>query len=86
MYSKLKEMRYKKGYTAKEVAELVGISKAFYCQLENRKRRLSYETAVKISSVFGVKPDFIFYCETLENIKENNWILLFSFFKLFLIF
>ena len=69
MYKKLKEMRYKKGLTAKEVAEKVGISKAFYCQLENRKRRLSYDAAIKIAGVFNVKPDYIFYNET---VLEDN--------------
>lgn len=72
MYKKLKEMRYKNGLTAKEVAERVGISKAFYCQLENRRRRLSYETAIKIANVFNVKPDYIFYIETIKENEENN--------------
>lgn len=72
MYKKLKEIRYKNGLTAKEVAERIGISKAFYCQLENRRRRLSYETAIKIANVFNVKPDYIFYNETVDECKENN--------------
>lgn len=73
MYNKLKEVRIKNKMTAKEVAEKVGISKPFYCQLENCKRRLSYETALKIAKVFKVKPDFLFYEETLKNLnKENN--------------
>ncbi len=60
--------------TAKEVAEKVGISKAFYCQIENRKRRLSYITAIKIADVFGVKPDYLFYDDTCKFMdeKKNN--------------
>lgn len=73
MYKKLKEIRYKKHMTAKEVAEQVGISKAFYCQLENQKRRLLYETAIKIANVFGVKPDYLFYEDTInKNEKEEE--------------
>ncbi|MBP3919945.1 MAG: helix-turn-helix transcriptional regulator [Bacilli bacterium] len=72
MYTKLKEMRYKKHMTSKEVAEQVGISKAFYCQLENQKRRLLYETAVKIAKVFGVKPDYLFYDETVNKNKKEE--------------
>ena len=72
MYKKLKEMRYRNCITAREVAETVGISKAFYCQIENCKRRLSYETAVKIANVFKVKPDYLFYDDTVRSIKEKN--------------
>lgn len=70
MYSKLKKLRIDNKMTTREVALKVGISKPFYCQLENCKRRLSYETAVKISSVFGVKPDNLFYDETVKQIKN----------------
>ena len=75
MYMKLKEIRYRNNYTAKEVSEKVGISKAFYCQIENRKRRLSYELAIKIAKVFNVKPDYLFYDDTLssiENVEKEN--------------
>lgn len=71
MYNKLKQMRYKSNMTLQEVANKVGISKAFYCQLENGKRRMLYETAIKIANVFKVKPDYLFYEETIQNIKEN---------------
>ena len=63
MYLKLKELRKKKKLTAREMAEKLGISKPFYCQIENGKRRLSYKMAVKIAKVFGCKPDDIFYEE-----------------------
>lgn len=77
MYKKLKQIRYKNNMTAKEVAERVGISKAFYCQLENCKRRLSYDTAIKIAGVFNVKPDYLFYNDTVDClnagvVKEEN--------------
>lgn len=71
MYNKLKQMRHKSNMTLQEVANKVGISKAFYCQLENGKRRMLYETAIKIAKVFNVKPDYIFYEETTKNIKGN---------------
>ena len=61
MYSKLKKIRIKNNMTLVDVANRVGISKAFYCQIENGKRRLLYETAIKIAKVFGLKPDDIFY-------------------------
>lgn len=72
MYNKLKEMRYRKNLTASEVASRVGISKPFYCQIENQKRRLLYSTAIRIADVFGVKPDYLFYDDTINNEKEEN--------------
>ena len=38
MYKKLKAMRYKNKYTTKQMSEMLGISKPFYCQIENRTR------------------------------------------------
>lgn len=67
MNLKLKNLRHNKGYTTKDMAEKVGISKAFYCQLENNKRTLSYTMAIKIASVFNKKPDSIFY----EDFKQR---------------
>lgn len=60
---KLKEVRNKKGYTIKEMASKLNISSAFYCQIENKKRNLSYEMAFKIASVLNTKPDQLFYDE-----------------------
>lgn len=73
MYNKLKEIRVKNNMTLVDVANRVGISKAFYCQIENGKRRLLYETAIKIAKVFNVKPDYLFYNDTLNsgNKKDN---------------
>lgn len=61
MSNHLKELRYRKRYTAQQMSEMLGISKPFYCQLENRTRRLSYTMAIKIAAIFKLKPDAIFY-------------------------
>ena len=61
MYKKLKAMRYKNKYTTKQMSEMLGISKPFYCQIENQVRRLSYDMAVRIADIFNVHPDYIFY-------------------------
>ncbi len=60
----LETLRKKKNLTIQEMADQVGISKAYYWQLENNNRRLFYDIAVKIANVFGLKPDDIFYKET----------------------
>lgn len=61
--SKLNELRKKYNYSCQDMADKLNISKSFYWQIENNKRRLSYETALKISQIFGAKPDDIFYEE-----------------------
>ena len=37
------------------------ISKTFYWQIENNKRRLSYDMAIRIASIFNLKPDSLFF-------------------------
>ena len=67
MNLKLKQLRQAKGYTTREMAEKLEISKPFYCQLENNKRNLSYIMAIKIANIFHKKPDSIFY----EDFKQR---------------
>jgi len=60
-FKKLKEIRMKNHYTTLEMAKKVGISQGYYCLIENGKRRLYYDVAVKIAGVFNLKPDDLFY-------------------------
>lgn len=60
---KLKDLRIENNLNIKEMAKLVGISPTYYWQIENKSRRLYYELAVKISKIFNLKPDDIFYEE-----------------------
>ena len=59
----LKQIRKNNKLTHQDMAEKLKISKAFYWQIENGKRRLSYLMAVKIAKIFNMKPDEIFYEE-----------------------
>ena len=59
--NKLQQYRIKNNYSCQDMANKLGISKSFYWQIENNKRRLSYETALKIAEIFKTKPDIIFY-------------------------
>lgn len=63
VFTKLKFLRQENNITSKQMAEKLGISKAFYCQIENRTRRLSYSMAIKIANIFNCKPDKIFYSD-----------------------
>jgi len=82
MNLKLKQLRQAKGYTTKDMAEKLEISKAFYCQLENNKRNLSYIMAIKIANIFNKKPDTIFY----EDFKQRMWLFFVLFLKYDMIF
>lgn len=72
MSNRLKELRQKKKYTTKQMSERLGISKPYYCQLENRTRRLSYEMAIKIAAIFKLKPDAVFYRDYIEEKNKEN--------------
>ncbi len=45
--------RNEKKITMKQLAESIGISESFYCQIESGKRRPSVENAKKLASILG---------------------------------
>ncbi|MER2060200.1 MAG: helix-turn-helix transcriptional regulator [Niallia sp.] len=57
---KLKQLRVQNELTYQQVAEEAGISKEHYWFIENGKRGLTYEMAVRIAKVFNKNPDEIF--------------------------
>lgn len=65
-YEKLLVKRNEKKLTHQNMAELLKISKSYYCQIENCKRTLSYKMAYKISKLLETKPDELFY-DTLND-------------------
>ena len=65
---KLKQIRKKNKITHREMAKYLKISKTYYWQIENKRRRLSYDMAVKISNIFKTTPDKIFY----EDFKKQG--------------
>lgn len=67
MHTKLRKLRNEKNITVYKMAEILKISPSFYTQIENNKRTLTYEMAVKIAKIFNKKPDKIFYEDYLNN-------------------
>lgn len=59
--NKLQKLRTKHNISIKEMADLLNISYTYYWQIENKKRNLYYNLAIKIAKVFKLKPDDIFY-------------------------
>lgn len=56
----LKKLRKEYNLTIYQMASMLGISPSYYSQIENKKRRLYYEIAIKIATIFNKKPDDIF--------------------------
>lgn len=69
---KLKEIRTRENMTYQQVADQVNISKEYYWMIENGKRRLTYELAVKIAKVFKSSPDYIFLDSELTRGEQSN--------------
>lgn len=65
----LKTYRTKEKLTFQAIADLIGVSKTYYWQIENNERRLTYDLASKIADVFHVRPDSIFY----EDLKDKPY-------------
>lgn len=58
---KLLKAREKQGLTQKQIAEKLGISESYYCQLENGKRRMSLPVALQIAAILKTTPNDIFW-------------------------
>lgn len=69
---KLKKIRVNQGFTIYDMSEILHISPAYYSQIENKKRRLSYDMAVMIANIFNLKPDDIFYDNNIISKNSNK--------------
>lgn len=54
---KVKQLRRKKGFTQKDLGELLGYSEAHISHLENGSRNLSIKDIKKLSDIFNVSYD-----------------------------
>ncbi len=64
--TRLINIRKQCGYSQIQMANILHITQAYYCQIENGNKNLYYDLAIKIAAVFGLKPDYIFYPEKKE--------------------
>lgn len=67
--NKLKECREEKNYSQGFMARKLHISKTFYSTIENGKRRLSYDNALKIANIFHMTTDELF-----KHDFEKSWV------------
>lgn len=68
--TELSKIRKTKKLNYRDISILLGISKTYYWQLENGKRRLSYNMACQIAKIFKMKPDKLFYQDFIQNIDS----------------
>lgn len=61
----LKVLREREGISYQKMAEELDVSFQYYWMLENGKRGLSYEMAIKIAKILGMTPDNIFLSNDL---------------------
>jgi len=64
-------VRIEKNLSQKQLAEAIGISESYYCQLENGSRRMSLPVAQKIALALDVLMDDIFMPANLANCKDG---------------
>ncbi len=65
-FKKLESKRLEYGYTYQQMADMLGVCKSYYWQLEHNNRRLYYDLAHRIAAIFNLKPDDIFYDDFLK--------------------
>lgn len=51
----------------REIASKMGVSVSYYWQLEKGKKRLFYDRAIQIATIFNMKPDDLFYTDYKKN-------------------
>lgn len=69
---KLRDGRIERNLTQKQLADIVGISESYYCQLENGVRRMSLPVAQKIAIALNMGLDELFLPSSLAYRKAIN--------------
>ena len=69
--NKLKQFREEAGLTQKQIAEKLGVSESYYCQLENNKRRMPLQLALDVSTILKKTPNDIFLPNDFAKCQED---------------
>lgn len=70
--SNIKAIRVKLGLTQQDMAKKLGMSKSAYCSKENNKRRFTIEEAYKISEIFGLPIEKIFFGDIVHELTHKE--------------
>ena len=69
---RIKAIRGQRNWTQEELAEAAGISKSFLSDIENDKRNISSESALKIADALGISLDYLIRGETGERERQRQ--------------
>ena len=67
---RLKILRTEKGYSQKDIAQLLGITQQAYANYERGARQADYDTLNKLADIFGVSVDYIL--GRTEDLNNND--------------
>lgn len=68
----LKKIRKENKIKMKDIAGQMGVSISYYWQLEKGRKRLFYDRAIQIASIFNMKPDDLFYVDYKRKMQEKE--------------
>ncbi len=69
---RIRTIRGQQNWTQEELAEAAGISKSFLSDIENGKRNISSESALKIADALGISLDYLIRGETGERERQRQ--------------
>ena len=69
---RIRAIRGQQNWTQEELAEAAGISKSFLSDIENGKRNISSESALKIADALGISLDYLIRGETGERERQRE--------------
>jgi len=69
---RIRERREDRGWTQEKLADEAGISKGFLSDLENNKRNVSAEYALRIANALGVSLDYLIRGEVTQRDVERS--------------
>ena len=69
---RIKAAREKLNWTQEKLAKAAGISKGFLSDIENDKRNISSESALKIADALGISLDYLLRGETGERERQRQ--------------
>ncbi len=68
----LKQHRLNKGYSCETMSRKLGICKTYYWQIEQGKRRITYDLAIKMAEIFKSTPDTLLYEDMLIQLTKTT--------------
>ena len=69
---RIRAIRGQQNWTQEKLAEAAGISKSFLSDIENGKRNISSESALKIADALGISLDYLIRGETGERERQRQ--------------